>query len=62
MVKEKWNKCTEGGYPDINNRLILVRYKDSIDNCFYYYIYSECPYGWNVLIRRNAEYMILEEF
>lgn len=54
----KWIKCSDNEYPDVNQRFILIRFKDD-DSKFYYYIYSNCPYGWNVLRRKNAEFTTL---
>ena len=55
----KWFKCSEQELPDINQRFILIRYKDIEDGYFKYYIYLDCPYGWNVLERLDAEFTTL---
>lgn len=55
----KWHKCCDESYPDINQRFILVRFREE-DKYFRYYIYDECPYGWNILERKNAEFTILD--
>ena len=55
----KWIKCSEEDIPDLNQRFILVRFKDNDLRLFNYYVYSECPYGWNVLERKNAEFTTL---
>lgn len=49
----KFENCSDSNYPsDINK--CLVRIPDGGD--FKYYIYANCPYGWNVLISVNAQY------
>ena len=54
----KWHKCNEEDIPDLNTNFILVRYKED-NKYFKYHIYTDCPLGWNVLERKNAEFMTL---
>ena len=54
----RWIKCTDESYPDLNNRFILIRYRDD-NKKFKYHLYNDCPYGWNVLERKNAEFTTL---
>lgn len=54
----KWHSCEEMDYPDINTNFILVRYKEN-NGYFKYYLYNDCPYGWNILMRKHAEFTIL---
>lgn len=55
----RWCKCKEEDYPDINKKFILIRFKDNSPGYFQYYIYDDCPYGWNVLERKDAEFTTL---
>ena len=50
---QKWEPCTEENYPDIDE-VCFVRFKDT-DGYYVYDTLSKCSFGWNVLMRSNAE-------
>lgn len=54
----KWIKCTDESFPDLNNRFVLIRYRDDSKK-FKYHLYNDCPYGWNVLEKKDAEFITL---
>lgn len=54
----KWIKCSKQELPDLNTNFILIRFKEE-DKYFKYYIYNDCPFGWNVLERKDAEFTTL---
>lgn len=53
-----WKKCEEEDYPEYGDcKLTVVRLYNTVDNHWDYWLYSDCPYGWGVLVRNGAEYI-----
>ena len=62
-----WNPCTEENYPTDDLWQVVIAYVDrnDIDDneqpIVRIWIYEDCPYGWNVLCRSEAYWMVLQK-
>ena len=50
--------CTEEIYPDQEEGILIAYYVES-EKEWMYFMYAECPYGWNVLCKNKAYWKIL---
>lgn len=47
-----WNPCSEECYPTESDDIVIIALHNG--ETWQYWLYDDCPYGWNVLCRNKA--------
>ena len=56
IIYNKWIKCSDDNYWQTEHDIVLC----PIDGEVYMYTESNCPYGWNVLVKMGAWFYTVE--
>ena len=56
IIYNKWIKCSDNNYWQSEHDIVLC----PIDGEVYIYTESNCPYGWNVLVKMGARFYTVE--
>ena len=56
IIFNKWIKCSDDNYWQTEHDIVLC----PIDGEVYMYTESNCPYGWNVLVKIGARFYTVE--
>ena len=56
IIYNKWIKCSDNNYWQTEHDIVLC----PIDGEVYMYTESNCPYGWNVLVKMGARFYTVE--
>lgn len=60
IIYNTWIDCTDDNYYQTDDDIVWVPSYDSEDKYLYFGRYTNCPYGWNILVRLGAKFMSIE--